>query len=302
MGFVYGLVDPKWNIASLCALRILVSKATASSVVNAIDLSTPISDNFTCVKTKRLLDVVRTTLCIHDSTDHISAAVVRDKIWEEVNLGILFRVLFRYPDLAFVDVGANIGTFTMFAAELGRPVMAIECFQPNYQRIAKALQLENVTEKVSLIGNAIFSRSNQTLRLNSVPSNIGGQGVEFQNSVNQSLGGPYTVTTIRFDDVLPILQQRKFRSVIMKVDIEGSEHYLCSGGSEVFDYLDVVVILMEWANIKLVQEHALTVLEFFTKRQYIATTDTCHEIKIIDAFTTWPWDIYWVKINRLNTC
>ena len=298
----YSLKSTKLRFVSSEAIGALLSEPKIPSHINMIDLDAPITDEFTCIKTKLLLNVLRTTICVHNDSDMLSSAVIKDKIWEEANLGVLFRVLFRYPEFSFIDVGANIGTYTMFAASLGRSVLAIECFQPNYLRIAKALQMENVTDRVALIGNAIFARSGETMQLKSVPTNIGGQFINAGGVLSQSLNDPYSVKTIRFNDIIPILKQRNIRSVVMKVDIEGSENFLCDGGGEAFDYLDVTVILMEWANMKLVRDRASTVLTFFTQRHFVPTTDTCQEINIKDAFTTWPWDIYWVKKNRLNIC
>ena len=302
VGLRYVTMDTKLNIFPSKVLSTLLPNIHIPSKINVINLTVSISGNITCVKTKLLLNVLRTTICVHDTTDMLSRSIIADKIWEEVNLGLLFRVLFRYPDFAFIDVGANIGTYTMFATTLGRFVMAIECFQPNYLRIIKAAQLENVTDRLVLIGNAIFSRSDEYLRLKSVPQNIGGQEIDPNSLINPALNDPYIVKTLRFDDLLPILKQKEIRSVVMKIDIEGSEDYFCNSSAESFDYLDVPVILMEWANVKLVPQRVSTVVEFFTKRKYTATTDTCRELKIEDAFTSWPWDIYWVKMNRLDIC
>ncbi|CAF3875397.1 unnamed protein product, partial [Adineta steineri] len=92
--------------------------------------------------------------------------------------------------MALIDIGANIGTYTMFAAALGRFVIAIECFEPNYVRVAKAIQIENLRNNVILIGNALYSKAGQHLTLTSDPGNIGSQGVKGVASKNQSLQDP----------------------------------------------------------------------------------------------------------------
>jgi hypothetical protein len=88
----------------------------------------------------------------------------------------------------------------------------------------------------------------------------------------------------------------------MKIDIEGSENFIVESGAQMFDYLDIPIILMEWAVLRMTKPRASMVLNFFIKHNYTATHDICHEIKIADAFKSWPWDIYWIQKNRLEIC
>ena len=61
-------------------------------------------------------------------------------------------MLSKYRYLAFIDVGAHIGIYTMYAASLGcANVISIECFRPNVERIRRAVQLEKVEKKFSPI-------------------------------------------------------------------------------------------------------------------------------------------------------
>ncbi len=88
----------------------------------------------------------------------------------------------------------------------------------------------------------------------------------------------------------------------MKVDIEGSEHFLCDTGHKVFDYLEIPVIQMEWQYVRKYKYRADIVLDFFTKRDYIPTIDMCQKILLAEAFRSWPWEIYWIKLNSSNIC
>ncbi|CAF3945845.1 unnamed protein product [Rotaria sp. Silwood1] len=218
-------------------------------------------------------------------------------MWEEQQLSLLFRVLLRDPHLSFIDVGANIGVYTMFAAALRRFTIAIECFKPNIIRIVKAIQLENVQKHVVLIENAVFSKSGQYVQLESIPDNIGSQAIYGNISIKQSLNDTFIAKTIRFDDILPVLQKNHVRSAIMKVDIEGSEHLLCETGHAIFDQFDVPVIQMEWQYVRRYKNRAEIVLNFFKKHHYIATRDICLQLDAAQAFQSWPSDVYWVKMN-----
>jgi len=91
--------------------------------------------NFTCVKTKYLLHLVQTTICVHDQRDALSNQVRRDKIWEEHLLIPLFTILIRYPQMSFIDAGANVGGYTMFAASFGR---FHRMFSTEYEKLYKS--------------------------------------------------------------------------------------------------------------------------------------------------------------------
>jgi FkbM family methyltransferase len=152
--------------------------------------------------------------------------------------------------MSFIDAGANIGTYTMFAASFGRLVLSIECFKPNIERIRKAVQIEKVQDKVILIGNAIFSQSGKYLQMKSDPYNVGSQAIIVDSNMNNSDTDMYVVKTIRFDDILPILKEKNIRNAVMKVDIQWSETFLCESGNETFDYVNIPVVLMEWDPVK----------------------------------------------------
>ena len=181
-------------------------------------------------------------------------------------------------------------------------MLAIECFRPNIDRIRKAVQIERVQDKVVLIGNAIFSESGKYLRLEHFPENFGGQEIIANSHVNDSNNDIYVVKTMRFDDILPILKKKNIRNAIMKVDIQWSEVFLCETGTETFDYVNLPIVLMEWAVHQHYKDRIRNVLICFARRGYVATADMCQTLDKENAFHSWPVDIYWVKMNRSEIC
>ena len=73
--------------------------------------------------------------------------------------------------------------------------------------------------------------------------------------------------TIRLDDLLPILIERKVQSVLIKIDIEGSEVYMCESGSKVFDLIDVQLVMMDWGHgvRKQYCARCQSIVDFFTQ-------------------------------------
>jgi FkbM family methyltransferase len=274
-----------------------------SQNVQMINLNEPINTQFHCIKTKTLLHYISTTICLHERANDIYVSgSFQDKIsiWEEGGVTHILQLLIRHPHLDFIDIGANIGTYTMYVATLGRFVLAIDCFAPNLNRLHRAIQLTNVANRVVLIQNAIYSHSGEFLRLSNNSRNIGGQDIQI--SKNRSfINDSYTVKTIQFDDLFPILLSRGIRGAIMKMDIEGSESFVVESGSRIFDSFEIPFIQMEWMNVRRYSERVKIILDFFKKRNYDPMTFSCQLLNSTQ-YSTWPGDMYWIKRNVSNFC
>jgi hypothetical protein len=77
----------------------------------------------------------------------------------------------------------------------------------------------------------------------------------------------FVVQTIRLDDLLPILVERKVQSILIKIDIEGSQ-------SQVF--------MMEWEHGFRKQYHDRyeSIADFSAQRNYVATDPHCTKLSV----------------------
>jgi FkbM family methyltransferase len=270
-----------------------------------IDLSIITNESFQCVKSKLLFNQYRTTICVHDArrdTD-VSGLIVNQGIWEENFVRRFVYILSNHRQLAFIDIGANIGTYTMYAASLGcSNVISIECFLPNVERIRRAIQIENVQKQVILIPRALYSKSNVYLSLRTnIANNIGSQRLNAEVSENKN--DSLVVRTMRFDDLLSIVKERNIQEAVIKIDIETSEHYLCETGKQMFNKINIPFVMMEWANIKGIPARANLIKEFFTNLGYIPfNSETCQP-ETETNYQQWKTqDIYWIKQNYAHLC
>ena len=217
-----------------------------SSNVHIINLSEIVPSRFHCLQTKTLVNRTGAHICLHETKkDVYVSGAYRDtqSVWEEAKVTRILQYLLRHPRLDFIDVGANIGAYTMYVAALGRFVLAIDCFAPNMARLRRSVQLAKVADHVVLVQNAIYRHSGLQLRLSVDTRNIGGQGISIVRNHsnarllagNASRSNPYVVQTILFDEILPILVARGIRAALMKIDIEGSESFVVETGGGVFD-------------------------------------------------------------------
>ena len=112
--------------------------------------------------------------------------------------------------------------------------------------------------------------------------------------------------TTRFDDLYPIFVNNQISNVIMKVDIQSSEIFLCQSGYQIFDLINVVLVQMEWIDIKRIKNDAEFIIEFFNKRNYLSlSTKDCQILNTTNSnYTNWgtPDDIYWIKSDYYHLC
>ncbi len=304
--FVILYFSQKYFLFSIFLLpdtKIFSSKPT--TFIDRVDLNIITNESFECVKTKLLLSKYRTTVCVHPvSQDRdVSGLLISSGIWEENLVTHFVRILSIYKQYAFFDIGANIGVYTMYAASLGcSNVISIECFRPNIERIRRAIQLEHVQQRVILIPRALYNKSNIYLSLRAnIRNNIGSQ--RLTNEVSKNDKDPFVVKTIRFDDLISIVNERNISNAIIKIDIETSEHFLCLTGQLMFDQINIPFVMMEWANIKTISTKANLIRDFFVNRHYLPyNSETCQPQKEIDYGLWKSQDIYWIKKSYEHLC
>ncbi len=64
-------------------------------------------------------------------------------LWEPTNVRTFIKQLEEVPDCNVIDIGANIGLYTLIAAKMDRMVIAVEPVHENLNRIHKASQQGN---------------------------------------------------------------------------------------------------------------------------------------------------------------
>jgi FkbM family methyltransferase len=127
------------------------------------------------------------------------------------------------PSDIVVDVGANIGYYTLLAAQLcpqGK-VIAIEPSSINAVMLEKNLQL-NPTECVTVIRKAAWRKSGERMALRvRDPYNLGANSLLDEGPVESY------VVTLSIDDLLEGL--RINRVDLVKIDVEGAEYDVLLG-------------------------------------------------------------------------
>jgi FkbM family methyltransferase len=173
------------------------------------------------------------------------------------------RLLQNYvqPETSVIDVGANIGFFTLQFANwiTGKgKVIAIEPETLNYARLQRTLARSNLTTLVETVNVAIADRQGEAL-LELNPLHPGDHRLSSQ-------GIPVTVTTI---DAL--LEARDWPNIsLIKIDVQGAEQRVLMGATKTLvKFQPTLFVEVDDRALKEQGSSANALLEFCVSHGYI---------------------------------
>jgi FkbM family methyltransferase len=154
---------------------------------------------------------------------------------------------FLRPGDIFVDVGANIGLFALIAAKLVGKKGSVHAFEPcslTYNRLKLNVKLNNFSN----IYCHQFALSNRNCQQNMILSL---DGFDAWNSLAKPTAGESfsseTINTMRWDD-FAFQHQLQGKVTLMKIDVEGWETFVLSGGIETLSREDAPTLLVEFTE------------------------------------------------------
>ncbi|MBN2438698.1 MAG: FkbM family methyltransferase [Deltaproteobacteria bacterium] len=151
------------------------------------------------------------------------------------------------PGEIFVDVGANIGMFTLIASQRVGQQGRVYAFEPcsvTYSRLVGNVDL-NGLKNVKCLQIALSDRSGESAM------NVSLDGYDAWNSFAQPAAGnsfaQEKVCAARWDD-FAVEHHLAGRASLMKIDVEGWESHVLSGGREFFGRPDAPVLQIEFTD------------------------------------------------------
>lgn len=155
------------------------------------------------------------------------------------------------PREVFLDIGANVGMYTIWAAKTrGVTVYAFEPESQNYALLNKNIMLNKLDGKAFAYSAALSDRPAFSLLYLS-QFGTGGSCHSFDEQVDHQLvsrnpvfsQGCYAITLDQLiaDGAMPVPQH-------IKIDVDGFEHKVLSGGSETLKHPNVKSVLVEINN------------------------------------------------------
>ncbi|HMM10881.1 MAG TPA: FkbM family methyltransferase [Bacteroidales bacterium] len=162
--------------------------------------------------------------------------------------GVKRFMLNHYADKdVFIDVGANIGTYSVM---LGGKGLRVYAFEPAYENF-KALNINimlNKLEKNFKGFNFGLSNENSRAGFNYDPLNTGASHLDILPFEDETFAERAIHTEIeirRFDDIVKELDIKAFDRILMKIDVEGMEAQVIEGAKEFIRNHENITLVME---------------------------------------------------------
>ncbi|KAL3864738.1 hypothetical protein ACJMK2_006395 [Sinanodonta woodiana] len=187
-------------------------------------------------------------ICLYEISEdiHVSSSIRLYGHWaNDLTLKIHAALTF-YPNATFIDIGANIGYFTLYSCTLSKHVVAIEAVSRNTQMVYKGLALNRCKGNVIVLNNAISNARTIVHMSENRYKNMGGLAVYKEELTAHAESSPNNLSwieAITMDDILPYVATT---DVVIKIDIEGYECKALESSTQFFKVKTVYYIFMEW--------------------------------------------------------
>ena len=171
------------------------------------------NNNVPCRWASARIRRARWRMCVYPSVQdtYLSAALAKDGCWECDMVSQMTQTLELAPGSILIDIGGNLGMYSLAAAAIGHASHVFEAVPLNSLMLDASIRRNNFGNLVTLYPTALGSHAG-SLAMGRMINNQGGA---------QHTKGPgrVQVPVLRLDDVLPPLAA----PIFIKIDIEGSE-------------------------------------------------------------------------------
>lgn len=235
-------------------------------------------------------------ICIYDLArdEVVSKSLKMYETWESDQLHDFETILNRDKELGLLDLGANLGVFTLTAAAMGRKVLAVDACHSTVSRLKKSIYINRFLDKVSLVEAALSTVRGYSFMFvpaknaaGAYPHQIPREFITVKDVKNHRV-----VKNVFLDDLLKFIDVNK---AVIRIDIGGKEPMVLAG-SRLFEIIHIESIFMTYTyseNQRKPIQIALEELEikgFVPKRSRM----DLHPLDIGD-FEKWPSKIIWLR-------
>jgi len=145
----------------------------------------------------------------------------------------------EYGGGVFFDIGANIGIYSLFYAQIKEG--NVYCFEPsvfNLRQLAKNISINKLTERITIVSNPLTDKTGIAKFMNGSADEGGALsafGVEYGYDGRQITSEiNYSVLGFSLDDLLEKNMLKETPSLI-KIDVDGIEHLILKGATKTLE-------------------------------------------------------------------
>lgn len=230
--------------------RNLANHTSGRPIYTEYDLSPAFIDSrrgFDCVQLKT---VPPTPICLYDSKyDVFVSKQIRELgIWEGHIVDQFQKVLSMDSYLGVIDIGANLGQYSLIAAKMGHNVLAVEPWKGSLERFREAANMAGIKDKITVLTNVISDERSRVC-LKTTGDNQGNVHIDMnrEESYNMRLKSCNSSNSVYLDDLLPYIN---FQRAVLKLDIQGFEHRAFLHAKTLLKELYIPYIFMEWVIMR----------------------------------------------------
>jgi len=146
----------------------------------------------------------------------------------------------------FLDIGANIGTYSILFADKGLKVFAFEPVMSNYKALVKNIKLNNIENKVTTFPFALGAKKRKA-GFTFDPINTGASHLSENDDFLDKVVNPEFVEgqIIPFDEIYEELNIKNNDRVFVKIDVEGMEPDVLKGATKFLTNHTNILIVLE---------------------------------------------------------
>lgn len=161
------------------------------------------------------------------------------------------------PGDLFVDVGANIGSYSILAASTGASVIAFEPVPATFQRLERNIHFNRFSELIDARNEGVAAKPG------SLPFTVGLDTVNHVLRPGES-GTAVDLPVVTLDDALASRQP-----VVVKIDVEGLETEVLAGAERLISGKEPIALIVEMNGSGAVYGHSdARVLERLRERGF----------------------------------
>ncbi len=267
------------------------------------------SETFDCILMRFKPSV---PICLYSTKRdiYVSRRLRKRGTWERRYVEKMQTWLRQDTNSGLIDLGANLGVYTLTAAAIGHQVLAVEPNIHNIVRLHRAAQQGQLETRITLLQNAI-SNVRGVAKIRYSTNNQGDTQIRMmsgqQNGTASKNVEVYTKTIIMND----LTEYCRFSKAIMKIDIQGFEHKAFQHAEELFKKVQIFKVLMEWeimaplASLNTSQNERKMVqgmIDFLTSHGYVPRDWNGQNLNL-NTWKEWPkyvvWHLHETSLNKL---
>ena len=85
----------------------------------------------------------------------VSGNIIRQGMWEGHLVRRIHDILKNDPDVVFLDIGANVGVFSLTVAKLGRHTVSVDALAGNVACLCLSMRDGNLSDHMTVVHNAL---------------------------------------------------------------------------------------------------------------------------------------------------